>query len=296
MKPLKYTTSKNTEKTRLDVIIVLGDDCHNGRCDFSITADGYRKARNGRWVHEFGGCCHDEILKLFPEFAPFVALHLSSSKGVPMYAVENGRYILEKEGVEKCAEYLRISVDTASQLDTTSNELFKYQLFSLGIVEKWEKEAKEAIAQLEALCGCSFEDYEEPRHALVLTDEERDDMERKISEGFFTPESVEKRKEEKDRKEREEQRAKLVRYYDDKIRKYETERDIMILIFDTFGVHSNVIYYDHRNTIAFNWVERHFATYDKHWTRDEVAKFEKVLEDSPELSEIDLKVELVHEY
>lgn len=295
MKPLKYTTSKNTEKTRFDVIIELGDDCHNGNCDFSITATGYRKEK-GRWVLEFGGCCHDEILKRFPEFAPFVALHLSSSKGVPMYAVENGRYILEKEGVEKCAEYLRISVDTARQLDSTNKDLFKYQLFALGIVEKWEKEAKEAIAQLEGLCGYSFEDYEEPRHSLVLTDEEREEVERKISEGFFTPEAVAKRKEEKERKEREEKRAKLVQYYDDKIRKYETEREIMTLIFDTFGTDRNVIYYDHRNTIAFNWSEPQFATFEKHWTRKEVAKFEDVLEDRPELSGCDFKVELVHEY
>lgn len=54
---------------------------------FSITAEG--KYPDGR---EFGGCCHDQILTLWPDLAPLVTLHLSDVHGVPMHAEANGWY------------------------------------------------------------------------------------------------------------------------------------------------------------------------------------------------------------
>lgn len=43
---------------------------------------------------EFGGCCHDEILKHWPDLAPLAALHLSDIDGAPMHAEANGWYWL----------------------------------------------------------------------------------------------------------------------------------------------------------------------------------------------------------
>jgi hypothetical protein len=54
---------------------------------FSLTAD-IRYNDGG----ESGGCCHDEILKHWPQFTDLAALHMSDIDGVPMYAVENGWY------------------------------------------------------------------------------------------------------------------------------------------------------------------------------------------------------------
>jgi hypothetical protein len=281
MKALRYTATKVGQKTKIVVKVELADDCKNGVCDFSITCVGYRKAKNGVWVDDFGGCAHDEILKRFPQFADFVRLHLSNSKGVPMYAVEKGRYILETEGVEKCADYLRISVELAQQLDCSSKEHFKYQLFALGIVDAWQKEAEDAIKHLEELCGYSFEDYETPSpyFSLELTEEERKDVERKIAEGFFTTEQVAKRKEEKERRERDEKRLKIERYYTEKIEEYTAEREIMLAIFDTFGTEDNVIYYKRSRELAFNWTEPQFATYKKKWTIEEFRRFNEEQED-----------------
>lgn len=55
---------------------------------FSITAAGYDCGS------EFGGCCHEIILKHFPKFADLVALHLSGIDGMPMHADSNGWYDL----------------------------------------------------------------------------------------------------------------------------------------------------------------------------------------------------------
>lgn len=57
--------------------------CGNGHNSFSITATIYE---NGCDVA--GGCCHEEVAKHFPELAPFIKWHLTSTDG-PMHYVAN---------------------------------------------------------------------------------------------------------------------------------------------------------------------------------------------------------------
>ena len=171
MKPLHYTTEKRIgDKKKINVEIRLSDDCKNGYCDFAITGTIYRKKSNGTWETALAGCIHEEILKYFPEFSDFVALHLSNSKGQPMYAVENGIYWL-KDDLKKGADYLRISESVAMQL-SADKDYFKYQLFALGIASGWKQDADKAIAHLEQLTGETFEDYENPK-IVELSQEER---------------------------------------------------------------------------------------------------------------------------
>jgi len=61
----------------------------NARPYFSITADQWDE--HG---HASSGCLHDEILAVWPDLAPLVALHLSDDDGVPMHAEANGYYQL----------------------------------------------------------------------------------------------------------------------------------------------------------------------------------------------------------
>lgn len=86
---LCYTVSKRYIQAgttfEIDVKILLADDCKNNICDWSITADIYEQRKNGRFVWCAGGCCHEEILKRFPQFKMFVDLHLSNHYGAPMY-------------------------------------------------------------------------------------------------------------------------------------------------------------------------------------------------------------------
>lgn len=95
---LFYTVSKRYIQAgttfKIDVKILLADDCKNNICDWSITADIYEQRKNGRFVWCAGGCCHEEILKRFPQFKMFVDLHLSNHYGAPMYPVETGFTIL----------------------------------------------------------------------------------------------------------------------------------------------------------------------------------------------------------
>lgn len=93
---LSYNVTKcyveNGKTYKMNVRISLGDCCKNGVCDWSITADIYEKRRNGRFVLCASGCCHEEILKYFPQFKTFIDLNLCNHYGQPMYPVENRAY------------------------------------------------------------------------------------------------------------------------------------------------------------------------------------------------------------
>jgi hypothetical protein len=116
---------------------------------FSITAIGFEKnRRNSRWVESFGGCCHDEILKRFPQFADLVSLHLSDNDGVPMHALENGFYHLGgswgRPDLKVAAEHFRISEDEARNLIMLFGDEFSLTGGFLG--KGYAEEAKKKLA------------------------------------------------------------------------------------------------------------------------------------------------------
>lgn len=144
---LFYTVSKRYIQAgtsfKIDVKILLADDCKNNICDWSITADIYEQRKNGRFVWCAGGCCHEEILKRFPQFKMFVDLHLSNHYGAPMYPVENGFYHITNSSKETAINYLRITETEYNLLyQAEDKQYFKYLLYTLGIVERWKDEEK----------------------------------------------------------------------------------------------------------------------------------------------------------
>ncbi|WP_231373109.1 hypothetical protein [Bacteroides sp. HPS0048] len=225
--------------------------------DFSITADIYEKRKNGRIVYAGGGCCHEEIQKRFPELAKFIPLHLCNHYGAPMYPEANGFYHLQNSGKETTINYLRITEEEYNALSLAEDQKhFKYLLFSLGIVERWKKEADTLISELETLSGLKWENPykpEEERFTLTLSDEERANIEKLIKDGFYTKENIEKRKEEARKAALIKKRADICARYDKDIAKAEREKKVMLYIFDSGVSTENVIYYNHSNTVTFNW-------------------------------------------
>lgn len=164
---LFYTVSKRYIQAgttfKIDVKILLADDCKNNICDWSITADIYEQRKNGRFVWCAGGCCHEEILKRFPQFKMFVDLHLSNHYGAPMYPVENGFYHITNSSKETAINYLRITETEYNLLyQAEDKQYFKYLLYTLGIVERWKRESNEALKKLEELTGQTWENPYKP--------------------------------------------------------------------------------------------------------------------------------------
>nr|DAL07901.1 MAG TPA: hypothetical protein [Bacteriophage sp.] len=245
------------EEYRIIVTVSLDDDCHNNMCDWSITADIEHKTEYG-YREYMGGCCHDEIIKYCPELAKFIPLHCCNHYGAPMYPVENGTYHIKNSDKSVAIEYLRISDKEYSKLSEAVDDkmYFKYLLFNQGIVDRWKHESDELIVELENLCGKKWiNPYkpEEERFTLTLTDKERSFVEERIEAGYYSTENIQKRREEIHRAKMVEKRAKICEQYDKEIRKAEAGKKVMLYVFDYGLSVDNVIYYNHTNTLVFNW-------------------------------------------
>lgn len=250
--------TENEEDYRITVRISLDDGCKNNICDWSITADIRRKNKCGTYGEYMGGCCHNEVAKHFPELAKFISLHLCNHYGAPMYPVENGTYHIKNSDKSVAIEYLRISDKEYSKLsEAVDDEMyFKYLLFDLGIVDRWKRESDELLVELEDLCGKKWVNPympEKERFTLILTDEERSLVEERIKSGYYFAENIEKRKIEAHKADVAGKRFNICEYYNQKIREAETNKKIMLCVFDYGLPINNVIYYPHSNTLSFNW-------------------------------------------
>lgn len=261
---LSYTASKNYVENgttyRIDVKIQLTDECKNGVCHWSITADIYGKRRNGRFVWCSGGCCHNEISKHFPEFSMFVALHLSDCYGAPLYAVENGYYHMKNSSKETVINYLRITETEYNLLcQSGDKQHFKYLLYTVGIVNRWNEESKAAIKDLEALTGNEwvnpYEYDKERKHIEAFTDEEAAEFNERIESGYYTPEAIQARKKAESRRAYEVKRAEIISDYEKKVSRLEEEKTVKLYILDSGLSIDNVIYYADRKEVVFNWLE-----------------------------------------
>lgn len=243
---------------KMNVRISLGDYGKNGICDWSITADIYEKRRNGRFVWYASGCCHDEILKYFPEFKLFIDLHLCNHYGHPIYPVENGFYHLKNSDKGKTMDYLRITETEYNILRDSAEdkEYFTYLLYTLGIVDRWKQESLKAIKQLEKLTGNTWKKPYKPENEhfmLKLTDEERTLIENRIKGGYYTSEAIQARKDQKKREEYEKKRNEIIADCEKEIQTAENRKLIRLAILDAGIPLKNVIYYNHSNELVFNW-------------------------------------------
>ena len=261
---LSYTASKNYVENgityRIDVKIQLTDECKNGVCHWSITADIYGKRQNGRFVWCSGGCCHNEISKHFPEFSKFVALHLSDCYGAPLYAVENGYYHMKNSSKETVIDYLRITETEYNLLcQSGDKQHFKYLLYAMGIVNRWNEESKAAIKDLEALTGNEwvnpYEYDKERKHIEAFTDEEAAEFNERIESSYYTPEAIQARKKAESRRAYEVKRAEIISDYEKKVSRLEEEKTVKLYILDSGLSIDNVIYYADRKEVVFNWLE-----------------------------------------
>lgn len=261
---LSYTASKNYVENgttyRIDVKIQLTDECKNGVCHWSITADIYGKRQNGRFVWCSGGCCHNEISKHFPEFSKFVALHLSDCYGAPLYAVENGYYHMKNSSKETVIDYLRITETEYNLLcQSGDKQHFKYLLYAMGVVNRWNEESKAAIKDLEALTGNEwvnpYEYDKERKHIEAFTDEEAAEFNERIESSYYTPEAIQARKKAESRRAYEVKRAEIISDYEKKVSRLEEEKTVKLYILDSGLSIDNVIYYADRKEVVFNWLE-----------------------------------------
>jgi hypothetical protein len=261
---LKYTVVKSFREKGITYKVIttikLHDECKNGTCSWSITGILQQKKGNGRFYDIGHGCIHEEILKASPKLKMFVDLHLCDWRGTPLYPVETGYYFLQKDK-NQAKEYLRVTDEEMGILSKCDNkEYFKYQLFALGIVERWQAESKKAIQTLEELTGDvwvnPYKESEE-RHRFVLSDEEREEMEGKILSGYYTESAIQERKEAERIAKIEKRKNEVIKTFEKIINKATKEKDVKLAILGAGLLSDNYIYYVEGNNVVFNYYSYH---------------------------------------
>ena len=263
---LRHTIrTKDIDGNDLIINIRLNDECHNGHQDFSITADCYAKGKaHTDRNYLYGGCSHDEILKVQPDLKIFVDLHLADCEGIPMYAVENGFYHLEtgftntpkdnpKFKAEFC-EYYRIKPEQFDVLNTCKNKLqYALALQNLSILSQWKEEADKAIKILEALTGNEFVNDSKKTQYHAPTPEQIKDEQEKQANGYYTEAAELDREQQASRKRFDDLKAEA----DKKIAEINKEYAVKIEVLRTGGVSAlkSCIYYNHTQQLAFNWYQ-----------------------------------------
>ena len=96
--------TKQGVKYRITANVRFDDKCGNGHNTFSITADVYRLASNGRWAEDSFGCQHELVSRYFEQLRPFIKWHLTSTDG-PTHYIANTIYWAEvASGIKKYSE------------------------------------------------------------------------------------------------------------------------------------------------------------------------------------------------
>jgi hypothetical protein len=244
---------------RLDIHIRLNDECNNGHADFAITGSGYdKKSRSS-----YGGCCHDEILKVRPDLKIFVDLHLSTADGVPMYAIENGYFHLQEGKKDIAKEYIRASNEQWALISQSADkEHYQYLVESAGLLGIWRAQAKSAIAMLEEMTGNKFKDSSTKKTFKPLTKVQKNEIESRILNGYYLPSAIAARKAEAVKEAKEEALMDLLKGYEKEIAKKKTEYLIKRAVIEADLPIGNFIYYNHSNEAVFNWSDSSYSQKD----------------------------------
>lgn len=259
---LRFRTSKTVGKEFITVEIRLNDECKNGHQNFAITGDIYEagKPKTDRYYIS-GGCIHETIEKYFPEFIPFIRLHLCDYKGIPMHASANGFYhlkngfnrtpVISENFKKEFCNYYRLTESQFDSLKETQTEIqFAIVLIDLGVLKQWQDEASKAIKQLEQLTDNEFV-IDSVRTQWHVTNKQIKEEKKKIAEGYYLPEKVAERKRAKIDQVIEEMEAETEK----KIKELKIDLDLDIQLYKLGGrkYKYGLIYYKHTNKLKFNW-------------------------------------------
>jgi len=281
---LKHTVTKSDinyyeQKADIVVKIRLNDEFKNGYQDFSITSSIYEAGRRGDRSFLSGGCCHDEILKEFPDFKIFVELHSSDHSGVPMSAVENGFYYLrngfndtkttDSNFKKEYCSYYRMTGRQFDKLNESENKLeFSILLNDLGILKGWNLQAKKGIRLLEKMTNKKFINDSKKTQYTKPKDDEIKQFTKKTEKGFYSLENKRKRAKEK----RKQNKIKVINALKEDCLKTEIKarekKEVKLFIlshieklnskkrnkFSLDFTFDNFIYYDHTKEVCFNWL------------------------------------------
>lgn len=256
--------------------VKLADDCKNGHEDFSITGSYWEKGDKRIERNSCSGAIGDTISENLPEFKIFNDLHLCDFNGVPMHFIANGYYHLmqgfsrtkttDKGFNSEYCEYYRITPEELEILKTAHSQThFGMLVFETEIFKRYKAQAKEAIKLLEDWTGETFASKHTKTNVIIEEKDIKLETE-KIKQGYYTKEAKKERiNAAKD--------VEFKKMEDTANKKIQTIKDELIIDKKMFSLGiKNYIFYNHSNTLKFNW-----KGYEKFATDKEIETAKKGL-------------------
>lgn len=225
--------------------IKLDDNCKNGHLTFSFTGSIKIKKGNGRYYDYISGAIGDIIIYFKSELSMFEKLHLCNHLGQPTY-IDNIRYhINEGKSNQEISEMYNISDMKAIEILRNASDdknLFYYLVFRLGVADTWRKLANEAIQEIESKSDTILKIEGKDRVYKQLPKEDCELLENLYQSGYAS--KVQKELRDKARKEAQKEKE---------LREIEKEYEIKKAVI-SYGISwNNVIFYDYKNELCFNW-------------------------------------------
>lgn len=241
-----------------DYLIKLDDECKNGHLAFSFTGNIKIKKGNGRYYDFISGAIGDIITYFKPELSIFEKLHTCNHLGQPMYINDIRYHINEGKTDKEISEMYNISDMKAIEIlrnASDNKDLFYYLVFRLGVADTWEKQAKEAIQEIESKSDAILKIEGKDRVYKQLPKEDCESLENLYQLGYAS--KVQKELRDKARKEA--QKEKELREIEEErnkaIAKAQKEYEIKKAVI-SYGISwNNVIFYNHRNEVHFNFCD-----------------------------------------
>lgn len=238
--------------------IKLNDECKNGFLTFSFTGEIKVKKGNGRFYTYISGAIADIIAYFKPELEKFNQLHSCNHLGQPMYINNIRFYINEGKTNEQIAEMYNIpNLEAIETLRNASDnkDLFHYLVFRLGVAEIWEKQAKEAIQEMEARTGLTLKIEDKNRVYKQFGTKECEDLEKIYLSGYATKQAKQYRTQQAIEGKKVKELAEIEKEFAKSVEKakiiYEVKKAVV-----SFGISwDNVFFYDYRNELCFNWLD-----------------------------------------
>lgn len=196
MKNLVYRNKFKDGDLRVEVEVKLVKLPGNKYPYWSIT--GTIRKGYGINMEEISGAIGDRLIEYFPEIEPFEKLHLAYGNGVPDCAFGNGWYYKLTRNKKALKEILRLTdIEVERLMSVPDEDSFKYILHR-DMEPRWNKEAEELFEKMRELTGDVLELEEgEELGPVVMTEDEVNAYKEKESSGYYLPEEVKKREQEK---------------------------------------------------------------------------------------------------
>lgn len=138
------TVKKIVNNEKIVVNLKYNDECKNGYKEFSITGDLYKKDKFGvfRWIA--GGCIHEDIKRLVPEFSKYIKWNLCG-ENQPLHYIANTLYFAKKRDFNAARMSAIWQDATDEQLSKEPKELEKMLLQRLPALLSDFKKAMEEL-------------------------------------------------------------------------------------------------------------------------------------------------------